>query len=114
MAAESKLSAPALLPAGWRLCHDARRVMLGKLGIAPDRLAHDIGRPVHSSSVNAGEVLAENAEREQLRAGENRDDGSQKRESRYAAARGYVSDQHIDQYADAENRKGESDHAREL
>ena len=51
-----------------------------------DLLADRVGRPIHHAQVHAREVLADDPEREELRAREDRDHRREKREARHAAA----------------------------
>src|SRR5688572_11783576 len=64
-------------------------------------------RPVHDAHVHAREVLADDPEREQLRARKDRDHGREEREARDTAAFDDVRDQHYREHSDAEEREDE-------
>ena len=84
-------------------------------GFLPARpLPHRIGRALHGAEMHPGQVFADDAQRQQLRAGEQGDDRSQEGKTRHPTALNQITPQHVHQHQRAEHSEGEAHHASQL
>src|SRR5581483_792101 len=76
--------------------------------------AYRIGRPLQQARVHAGEILAEDAQRDQLRSGKDDDDRGEKNEARDPRALDKKADDDESEQEDAEEGDSEAQSARPL
>ena len=83
------------------------------LGLVVHLFVHGVRRPVHDAHVHARDVLPDDAEREQLRAGEDRDHRGKEGKPRNRVAHDEVVDEDEHEDGEAQERKGDSDQRRD-
>jgi len=74
----------------------------------PCGFSRHIGRSSHHAKVHPGQVFPDDAQRQQLRAGKDRDHGGQKRKSWDTAAINQIAPDDIAEYAEAKEGERES------